>query len=445
MRQGGWIGCVMVGGSLVGASAAAAGGPDLDARIAAIEAQIAELKNDHTSWLTAEETRGLVSEALADSETRSSLLQNGALAGFREGKGFFLSNEDGSFDVNLYLYTQFRAAYNDRQSPDRSTFGFEESRTVIGATGHAGSPDLTYAFQAAFDKNGGALVLDDAKFAWNLGGGWQWGWGQGKAPFMREDLLGDTNTLAVERSYVHALTTINRTQGTWLNYRGDIIDFWISFNDGVRPSVTGANTLNKNTAFGADGVEWAVTSRLQALIGGSWSQFSDWTTWSTDDPGLLLGAAVHWQDGEYGTGPDELETLMWTVDASLEMQPAHLAGYVVGLHTSPNDSALPGYDQIGFVVQGGYHLVPDKFELFGRYEWYDFDGAVAGVSVDAEVSLLALGFNYYFRRHGWKWTTDWVYAFDQIPAAGGAQNLLADAMGDDGQWAIRSQMQIFIP
>lgn len=419
---------------------------DLDARIAALEAQIAQLRSDSTSWLNVEQTRALMRETISDSETRSSLLQNGGTGGFREGKGFFLSNEDGSFDINIYLYMQTRVVYNDKNSADASSFGFESTRNVIGATGHAGSPDLTYTFQGAFDRNGGAFVLDDAKAAWSLGSGWDWGWGQGKTPFLREDLLGDTMPLAVDRSYVHALTTINRSQGTWLHYQGDAIQFWLSFNDGVRPSLVGPNTLNKNTPFTGDGVEWALTSRVEARLAGKWSQFKDWTSWSNDEPGILLGAAVHWQDGEYGTGaPDEVETFMWTVDASFEFHPANFSAYVVGMHTSPNMSASPGYDQIGFVVQGGYHVVPDKFELIGRYEWYDFDGALAGISADGQVSMITAGFNYYFgHQQGWKWSTDLVYAFDQIPASAGYQGLLADAMGDDGQWVIRSQMQIFI-
>lgn len=411
-----------------------------DARIAALEAQIAQLRSESASWLNAEQTRALVRDAIVDSESRASLLREGGTAGYREGRGFFLSNEDGSFDVNIGIKTQFRGVYNNKDSADESTFGWENKRTRISLDGHAGSPDLTYMVQWEWNENGGNVLLD-AYGVWNLGNGWDWGWGQGKAPFLREQLVTAFQQLAVERSYVHGWFTVGRTQGTWLHYANDTIDFWVSFNDGATQSVAGFNAGNLNTPFTADGTEWAFTARVQGVLAGQKAQFNDYTSWSTDETGALLGAAIHWQDGEYGTGGEEVETFSWTIDGSLEFGQANLAGYIVGMHTDPNATGATDFDQYGVVVQGGFHIVPDKFELFGRWEWMDFDNALA----QDELNLVTIGFNYYFREHGWKWTTDLVFALDQVPATSTNHGLLADAVNDEDQWAIRSQMQVTIP
>jgi len=416
---------------------------DTDARIAALEAQIAQLKNDSSSWLNSEQTRALVRETMADSETRSSLLRDGGTAGYREGRGFFLSNEDGSFDVNIGLKSQFRGIYNDKDSIDRSTFGFEATRTRLSFDGHAGNPDLTYMIQAEFDSDG-AFTLLDAYGNWALGNGWSWGWGQAYAPFLHEDLVDNFDQLAVEKSYVEAWFGIGRTQGTWLHYANDSIDFWVSVNDGATVSPGGINAGNLNTPFTADGTEWAITARVEAVLAGSnKAQFNDYTSWSNDEFGLLIGGAVHWQDGEYGTSAEEVQTFSWTIDASAEFGAANVAAYIVGLSTDPSSDAAESFDQFGIVVQGGYHIVPDKFELFGRWEWMDLDSAVAG---EDEINIITFGFNYYFGRHqGWKWTTDLVYAIDGVPASSTNVGLLADALGEEDQFAIRSQMQVAIP
>jgi hypothetical protein len=450
-------------GVLAGAASAACAGAclggttpgDTDARIAALEAQIAQLRSESASWLTTEQTRALVQEALSDAETRASLLRQGGSAGYRSGEGFYFSNDDGTFDMTIGLRSQFRAIYNDKEGADMGSFGFENTRTQMWFAGHAGSQDLTYRIQANFDGlGGGVFVLEDAWGNYNLGNGWDWGWGQRTAPFLHEEMVSEGSQLAVERSYVNELTTVGRTQGTWVHYANETVDFWVMVNDGMALDIDGTNTEVSNTGFAADGNEWAITSRIEAVLAGMKSQFSDYTSWGGDETGVLLGGAIHWQDNEYGTGATETESFSWTVDASAEFGQANLAAYVVGVHTNPNLTGAPEYDQFGFVVQGGWHIVPDKFEIFGRYEWYDWDnattdagGVFAGSNASDDISLFTVGFNYYFlnRGHGWKWTTDLVFASEAIPDSSGQVGVLADPFDHDNQWVLRSQMQVAIP
>jgi len=65
-----------------------------------------ENTTNQNAGLSADETRALVAEMLADAETRSSLLQNSATAG-HDGK-FFLASPDGNFRLNIGGQIQFR-------------------------------------------------------------------------------------------------------------------------------------------------------------------------------------------------------------------------------------------------------------------------------------------------------------------------------------------------
>ena len=83
-----------------------AGATDIDsASIDALRAELSELRAQNESlearvdakddaWLNETRTteiRGIVQDVLADSQTRTSLQDSGAMAGYKAGQGFFLS------------------------------------------------------------------------------------------------------------------------------------------------------------------------------------------------------------------------------------------------------------------------------------------------------------------------------------------------------------------
>ncbi len=426
-------------GLFAGATAAAFAGMafggsapgDVDARIASLEQQITELKSESASnWLTdsrAEEIRAITQDVLADSDSRSSLLA-GAGAGYMDGKGFYLDNGDGSFSMFVNFTQQFMAVYNNKDSVDESEFGFQSHRTLVTLKGNLWSPDLSYFIQGNFSASGGAFGLLDAFATWSLGNGWALRWGQMKAPFLHETLMANETLLFAERSYVEAMMGAGRTQAVVLAYMDDTFNFFAAYGEGAG---------NNNTTWNGAATEYSVTVRAEAVLAGNKKQFGDYTSWSTDEEfGFLLGGALHYQDSEYGTGAEETAIFGWTIDASLEFAGANLAAYMVGMHTDPNSDAIAESDTYGIVLQGGVFLVPDKFELAARYEWYDFE-------ID-EVSFVTVGTNYYINggRHGWKWQNDLVYGLDTVPAASSFRGILADAGTDDGQIVFRSMMQV---
>ena len=356
-------------------------------------------------------------------------------------------------ETRAALATLIRATSRD----DGHRSGFENTRTKLWFTGHVVNPDWQYVIEADFGSGGGHFNLLDAYIAYDYGNGWKSMVGQWKAPFLREELVDARYQLAVERSLLNSNFTGGRVQGIGVDYRGDQFHVAGAFTNG-------ANRTNRSAL--AEDTEYAFTARVEYLHSGTWDQFTDFTSPSGEETGVLIGAAIHVEEEEYGTGfidpftfdpltggaltapnNNELETLMITADVSVEFGGANLFGAFVYRNLDP--SVGTELDQVGFLVQGGYYFNSD-WEGFVRYEWADFDipdltvpGGVTVYSWD-DLSVLTFGVNRYFAGHQAKWTTDIGIALDRVEffAADARAGYRSDTGGDDGQVVIRTQLQL---
>jgi len=195
----------------------------------------------------------------------------------------------------------------------------------------------------------------------------------------------------------------------------------------------------------------AVTTRGEWLLAGDWSQYADFQAWRGQDTLAVVGGALHFESGEYGTSGttlatgDEATTLQWTVDGQVEHQGVGVYAAVVGSYLR-DSMYVSDLDQYAFVVQGNV-FVSDDLELMGRYEWGDLD--VAGVD---DLSILTFGFSKYFAGHQVKLTTDVGYSFNALQRVDWMGNTFGwpadfhgyrpDADDADGQVVVRSQMQL---
>lgn len=415
----------------------------LNARIAELEQRLAQVeRSTDNNWLTekrAEEIRGLVHDVLADADTRSSLMGSAMTAGW--DNGFHIGSADGNFRLNINGQMQFRYLYNFQDNPnpagdgDRHRSGFENTRTQLIFTGHVVDPSWIYRVQGNFLRDGGRFELEEAYIGKALGNGWTFLAGQFRVPMLREFLVVEMRQQAIERSLVHQEFTAGRTQGIAVNYRGDNINFTGGFTDG-HPATGGFNSpwSRRNT-------EYALTGRLEGLLAGTWDQFTDFASRRGEDFGALIGGAVHYQRGEYGTADDELDVFQWTIDAQLEFGGANLFAYFVGRHLDATGVSL---DQYGFVVQGGYFLT-DDWEIFARYEWGDDD------MPGPNLSIITGGFNYYVSGHRVKWSADLGVALNEVTATwgdgfvgtgGNIAGWRTDQPGEKGQVVARTQLQL---
>jgi hypothetical protein len=442
---------------------------ELKSRINELESRLAAVESINSEdWLTeqrAEEIKGLVQDVLADADTRSSMLAQGANAGYDDG--FVISSADGNWLLRTNFVLQTRWAWNHASSPtggpggagtNNSAWGFEVPRAKFILSGNVVSPQWFYLIDinvgtnlggaglgAPFNGGSGVVPLPDSRVGvlnayagYDYENGWKVRVGQFKDTFLREEIIDTRYQLAVERSNVNYLFTTGYTQGIAVDYETDQWRATANVNDGAR---TGATTaLVATTAF-------AVTGRFEYLVMGTWDQFTDFTSPAGDEMGVLVGGAMHYQKFQAGITGSPNSWLGLTADAQMEFGGAN--AFVSGTWQNINQAAGSGVasnSQVGLVAQGGYYFT-DMWEGFARYEM-----AILDQSTVATQQIISFGVNAYLSGHNAKWTTDFGISLSDLKAnPGGAPgnsnvapitNYRNDGAGHTGQFVIRSQLQI---
>ena len=317
---------------LAGIACGAAGADELDlqARLEAAEARIAELSTSKDSnWLNdtrADEIRSLVHDVLADADSRASMLGSGS-----------------PVTVNVHGFLQTRWQYNDIKTDDvDTTHGFNVPRTRLEISGDL--YDWGYMVSGQWN-DGDSFTLMDAYADW---GGFRVG--QFKSPFMKEVLTAQTDTLATERSVISNQFGQGRSQGVQYGYETALGGVTVAYTDGF------------NTANGA-GVQngYALTGRLD---------FSP-VSW------IDMGVAVSHNDlvdSDYNT---------WTADATFSLSGFDFTGAYVATLDDVNG------DNWGTVWTASYD-VTDKAQLFGQYEI----GHLEGVETDLKIATFGVNYAF---------------------------------------------------
>ncbi len=444
-----WIASVALVGTIAGVAGAGTGQDDVMSdllnEVSALRDRVAELegRSDRTAEARRAEIGGLVSDALADAETRSSMLQSGATGGY-DG-GFFLASDDGSFRLNVkgQLQLRFVASLQDNTADgtsDDTVYGFENTRTRFSFGGHVIDPSWTYFIWAGWTGNGSSLLLD----AWvqkDLGNGWSIRAGQFKLPTWQEWTVSETRQQFVERSVLDARFSQLYAQGVMASYAADNLRAHVAFSDGLRSWNNPFNEAAGNTLGYDNATEYALTGRVEWLLGGDWSNAADFNGFRGDEATYVVGGGIHYQRDESGNAAvgDETELIEFNLDGNFQFDGANV--FAAFVWRSLDDDVAIDRDEMGFLIQGGYFLT-DDLELIARYEYGDLDGA--GGAAGDDLSVLTLGATRFWARHALKWTTDVGIAFDPVDAAwnGGSRGFRADADGEDGQVVIRSQLQL---
>jgi len=384
----------------------------------------------------ADEVRAIVSEMMADAETRSSLLQSGGTAG-HDGKGFFLSSGDGLFKLEVGGQIQFRYYLNFRDDGDGDNdgvgnddfeSGFQTRRTKLEFGGHVWDPNLFYRVSGAFDYDGGSFTLEDAFVGYRFDSGWSFRWGQFKLPFMREELVSSKYQLLVDRSSVNEIFNQGRSQGIELAWEGEQFRFAAAFSDGFNSAnsdfASGQN-INNVGYFSSGESDYAGTARGEFKFAGNWSQFKDFTSPQGSDFAGMVGLAGHFQGGNNGNfgppGGDNYNYWSLTADVSLEGDGWNLFASFVWSDqdfTNALPDGLGGFDDLdasnyGWTVQGGIMIPETDWELFGRFAMTIPDDELFS---DDTYSVVSLGTNYYLHGQAAKFTAQFDWYIDSLAA-----------------------------
>jgi len=422
-----------IGGAAFGADQ----NSELAAEVANLKAQIAEMKNSQgDAWLTeqrASEIRGIVTDVLADADTRSSLQGSGAGAGYNGG--FFMSSADGNYSMKLNVLEQVRWTFNNRNdvgldNGEDQTWGFENKRTRLTFGGNM--VDSTWSYKVAYyfaysndvEFNGASPVLADAFVAKDMGGGLSFTVGQFKLPFSGEYGTDAGNLQFNDYSTISNAFADGYGQGLMLTYSADAFRAAVAY-------VNALNQVDANWGSGSPSDEFALTGRAEFKLSGTWDQFNNAMSFRGEEMGVLIGVGANWADSNDNTTGDVFGA---TADITVDFGGANVMG---AFYWDNNDDSA-SENPYGFTLQGGV-FVSDEVELVARYEYGDADTSAA----TNDFSTLTFGANWYLAQNTAKLGFNFGYAFDGIglweePASG--NNWLADGAGEDGQWMLQAQM-----
>ena len=444
----------------VSAAGFAADSPDLKSEVEALRAEVAAMRAQQgDTWLNerrAEEVKSLVREVLSDADTRSSLAEGGMTAGYN--KHFFMASEDHNFLLEIEGQIDARYIFNKANqtgtTTDESVGGFQMRRVKLGFSGYVVDPNLTYKIKGAFNRAGtNGFELEDAWVAYNVADGLNVKVGQFVEPFLREFMVSSTAQQAVERTMLTQYFTGEFTQGAYATYSTDRFKLYAGFTDGAN---------QKNTDFNSNNYDFALLGRAEVLLAGDWKEFSDFAAWSGQPLGVMLGAGTSYNVGTHAPAAvgHKADLLKYTADVSVKMDPGiSFYGAFVGQHIDANRDANPAgitgnsRDQMGFELQAGVFVIPDKLDVFARYEYAGLSnvavnngtGALSSSAGNDILSLVTVGTNYYMAKHQAKFTVDGVYGLKRIPTGLSAGDLNGSGLvpdRGDGQFAIRAQVQL---
>jgi hypothetical protein len=398
-------------------------------------------------WLTtkrAEEMRNIVEDVLADADTRASLLQDGATAGW-DGH-FFIGSADGRFRLQLTGLLQLRWIWNFHDQPDRYKYGFETSRAELTFEGHVFSPDVTYKVKGEYQEDGGQLILEDAWVRFIMNDEWSVRFGQFRLPFTREELIADGYQQVIERSLVNESQNLGYSQGLELLYTDRFSRFAFAVSDGGTDNMGGFLLIGsqpQNTPALDSTTTYALTARYEAKLAGNWEQFEQLTSPPGDGFGLMAGFAVHVQEDNPGVPtslPDEAFWFAATADVSVEWGGANLFSSFTWDYVDDRQTSL--YVNIpGFVLQGGVYFT-EKFEAYARFEWGRF--MINGNPFQEDLIVVTMGGNYYIDGQDLKLSADIGFGINAVSAAW--DSVIAgwrqDSLGAEPQVVIRTQLQL---
>lgn len=377
-------------------------------------------------------------DLVADAGARLSY-QGGGTYG---AQGFNIADASGNNRLTIGGAVQTRFNINVRDDSvvgdtNDLTTGFENSLTRLRASGTVGTSQLGYKVQATFSSFDGVAAIDDAFGTWDFQNGWNLKFGQFNLPVVREIMVGAEDHLGSDFSVTSLFFGQGYSQGIQVGYTGEQFRAMVAFSDGAATA---------NTTFDSDlEADYALSLRLEGLLMGSnWNQFNTYTSWQSEaGDSVLLGGAVHWQDGGETGGTSDTEVLLYTVDATWEGPGYNLTGVFYGnsVETTGGDQ-----DNFGAMLQGGFFF-NDQLEGFARYDGFFLDDTVF---VNDNVNFLFAGVNYYVlpETNAAKFTAQVGYALDDTNELFGAGGLAGSnnngflGQADDGEFAIQFQFQL---
>jgi phosphate-selective porin OprO/OprP len=323
-------------------------------------------------------------------------------------KGAYIKTPDDRYSLKLNVRTQGLFKY-ENQEDEKDTASFSVKRARLLAGGSVYYPWMQYFTQVTLEGSSTALrdaYIEAAYYDWAKPR-----IGQYKVPFDREFLTSAFSLELIDRSIASSAFSLQRDIGVQVSgkFFQDQLNYAVGMFNG-----SGANQSNQDQNF-------MYVGRMVYTPFGAYP-YSQGALDTPATPKLAVGAA-----GAYlpGLEPGERKTLagplgntsivpvnsdVYELEADLAFKYQNLSfegGYYFR-NIDPEESTPYGNENAqGFYLQGGYFLIPKKFEVAARYSWVNPDNP--NQTDDNEQQEYTGGLSYYINGHDLKIQSNYSY------------------------------------
>ena len=352
---------------------------DLQTRLEAAEARIAELSADQNqNWLNDERedaVRSLVQDVLADADTRASL--QGATGGAGYDGGFTIASGDGnwSMTINGGVWTSWTSVDDDRTvgGAGDTDGGFDAPDPWMHLSG-------TIAGDWSWDWRSDPSSTDGTGWAnatWNWSDGWDVTMGSFNLHESRSTQISAVNQMLIGHNRNANVENGISVAGSWDDAR-----LWVEFTNGGGTGT--ANDGDYNTNF-----------RYEYMAEGNWGQFDGFTSADGGAAGTLIGVGYRTLANSVVGGTDG--DAWWNVDVQMQF-----GGYgLYASYTDFSDDSNSAGDTETTSIMGSYYLNSD-WEVYVAYN------DVSSNTANDDGNTTAFGVNNYWAGQNAKWTTQYT-------------------------------------
>lgn len=314
-----------------------------------------------------------------------------------------------AFTAKINTQLQPRYEFTDKDGKD-NTSSFRMRRARLQVEGTVLDKEFGYRIQGDFvgskDSNTGESETDlrDAYLQWNAATEAAFRMGQFKTAVGRQENNSSAKLQFPDRTAASDFFTISRNQGA--RVAGDLggVQYLIGIFNG-ESSGEGRNLPGVDTGHTGDiGLRGTLLGQMDAMEEGDIS--------ITDELAINVGAVYSYSDAdkEFNENLEAVDLHRISADANFKYRGWSLHNEIFYLKNDANTSDF-NFDNVGGYVQTGYFLVPEKWELAGRYGIIDCDnGKSVGICKENDlVHEAGVVLNRFFWGHNLKAQLGYTY------------------------------------
>ncbi len=290
------------------------------------------------------------------------------VAGYKPG-GFFIQSADEKYKLVIGAYVQFQFDFN--RTGGENEYGFLIRRARLAFSGNLFTKKFTYKFQFDFAKFKTELLLDAyVNYEILSGQKLEVRAGQFTIPYIRQHQISSSAQMFVDRSLASRVfimaddvdsdgdgvpdKLVNNGRDLGVMLHGKPFEKKMEYQVGIFNG-HGTNTLNVNNDFLYMGrMVWNVKGDA------GYKYESDFEF--SKSPAVFIGGS-----GNYNVRNISKDQVVSAgAEAGLKYKGFSATGEFFFRNTQPGDTLLSTTNDYGYYLQGGYFIIPKRFEVAAR-------------------------------------------------------------------------------